>query len=103
MLSSNSSYSYLWNYQTGPSWMEAEIWGVSEWAGKLPEGSQISEHWTVQTEELLWGVSGSSGDHEERKQEPPRCSLFISHLRIHIAQNLNISLDFLCINLYYFS
>ncbi len=39
--------------------MEAEIWGVSEWAGKLPEGSQISEHWAVQTEELLWGVSGS--------------------------------------------
>ncbi len=56
----------------GLIWMEAEVWGVSVWTGELSEGSQIFEHRTVQAEELLWGISGSPGDHEEREQDSAR-------------------------------
>ena len=56
----------------GPIWVEAEVWWVSVWAGELPEGGTVSEHWALQTEELLRGISGSPWDHEAREQEPPR-------------------------------
>lgn len=57
---------------SGLVWVEAEVWGVSVWTGELTKGGQISEHRTVQAEELIWRIIGSSWDPQAREQNSAR-------------------------------
>ena len=89
LLTSNTSCNIAWKLMlhisiwSGPSGVEAEVWRGSDWAGELPERGQISWHWALQTQELLWGISGSPGDHEEGEQKPPRSVKTWNHGHVH--------------------
>ena len=60
-------------FPPGAGWVETEVWRVSVRAGDLSKRVSWPEHRPLQTEELLRGGSGSSGDSQEGEQEPPRC------------------------------